>query len=452
MSDALVNRGRDVAIEAIVMVADEPVAPDLLAQLLELPTARVERAVRGAGRRPTTRPSHGFELVKVAGGYRYQTHPDLAPYVERFVLDGQPARLSAAALETLAIVAYKQPVSRAQIAAIRGVDPDGVLRTLQARGYVDEVARDPGPGLRRILYGTTRLFLEKLGLDSLADLPPIAEFVPGAEVVEALGARPARAPQPHRSAEVTPTARGRSAASAGLPASGCRRCWRGGWGVDGSRGLIAPVGDRQRRGGDARRRGRSGHRPRRSRRCPDRRPTGSRVLPAQQAGGRRHDGQRPARSADGGRPGPSRAASVSGRPARPDTEGLLLLTNDGDLTHRLTHPSHGVDKEYLAEVEGRPSPGALRRLRDGVELDDGVTAPAKASLVEPDVVRLTIHEGRNRQVRRMCEAIGHPGDAARANTDRADHRPSARAGEWRTLTTEEVRNLERAAAGAATTL
>ena len=128
---------------------------------------------------------HGFQLVRVAGGYRYQSHPDLAPYVERFVLEGQSARMSAAALETLAIVAYKQPISRAQIASIRGVDPDAVLRTLQARGYIDQLGRDPGPG-QAVLWGTTELFLDKLGLDSVADLPPLAGFVPGAEVVEAL--------------------------------------------------------------------------------------------------------------------------------------------------------------------------------------------------------------------------------------------------------------------------
>jgi segregation and condensation protein B len=128
---------------------------------------------------------HGFQLVRVAGGWRYQTHPDLAPYVERFVLDGQSGRLSNAALETLAIVAYKQPVSRAQVSAIRGVNVDGVMRTLQQRGYIDEVGRDPGPG-QAVLYGTTSLFLEKLGLDSLQQLPPLGEFVPGAEVVEAL--------------------------------------------------------------------------------------------------------------------------------------------------------------------------------------------------------------------------------------------------------------------------
>ena len=167
------------------MVATEPVEPQLLAQLLELPVATVERRCASAWPRPTRTAGHGFQLVRVAGGYRFQSHPDLAPYVERFVLEGQSARLSAAALETLAIVAYKQPISRAQIAAIRGVDPDGVLRTLQSRGYITEVARDPGPG-QAVLWGTTPLFLEKLGLDSLADLPPLAGFVPGAEVVEAL--------------------------------------------------------------------------------------------------------------------------------------------------------------------------------------------------------------------------------------------------------------------------
>ena len=172
------------AIEAIIMVAVEPVAPDLLAQLLEQPTVVIERlCVELAA--AYDEAGHGFQLVKVAGGYRYQSHAELAPYVERFLLDGQRARMSSAALETLAIVAYKQPLSRGQIASIRGVDPDGVLRTLQARGYVTEVARDSGPG-QAILYGTTPSFLEKLGLNSLSDLPPIAEFVPGADVVEAL--------------------------------------------------------------------------------------------------------------------------------------------------------------------------------------------------------------------------------------------------------------------------
>jgi segregation and condensation protein B len=174
------------AIEAVVLVAIDPVPAELLAQLLECPVADIERrcAELAAG---YAADGSGFELVRVAGGYRFQTHPDLAPYVERFVLHDQRVRLSGAALETLAIVAYKQPISRAQVAAIRGVDPDGVLRTLQSRGYIDVVGRDPGPG-QALLFGTTPAFLEKLGLDSVDDLPPIAEFIPGAEVVEALEA------------------------------------------------------------------------------------------------------------------------------------------------------------------------------------------------------------------------------------------------------------------------
>lgn len=172
------------AIEAILMVAVEPVPSDMLAQLLEQPTATIDRLC-GELAAAYTDAGHGFELVRVAGGWRYQTHADLSPYVERFLLDGQRARMSSAALETLAIIAYKQPLSRLQIASIRGVDPDGVIRTLVARGYVAEVGRDTGPG-QAILYGTTATFLEKLGLDSLDDMPPIAEFVPGADVVEAL--------------------------------------------------------------------------------------------------------------------------------------------------------------------------------------------------------------------------------------------------------------------------
>lgn len=172
------------AIEAIIMVAVEPVPTALLAQLLEQPAAVID-SLCGELADAYEVAGHGFQLVKVAGGYRYQSHADLAPYVERFLLDGQRARMSGAALETLAIIAYKQPLSRAQIASIRGVDPDGVLRTLQARGYIAEVARDSGPG-QAVLFGTTPTFLEKLGIHSLADLPPISEFVPDADVVEAL--------------------------------------------------------------------------------------------------------------------------------------------------------------------------------------------------------------------------------------------------------------------------
>ena len=173
-------------IEGVLMVAIEPVPVELLAQLLEMPVAGVE-AIIAELKAGYEEQGRGFELVKVAGGYRFQSHPDVSPYVERFVLDGQRARLSAAALETLAIIAYKQPISRLQIASIRGVDPDAVLRTLQGRGYIEQRGRDDGPG-QAVLWGTTPLFLEKLGINSVDELPPLAEFVPDAEIVEALEA------------------------------------------------------------------------------------------------------------------------------------------------------------------------------------------------------------------------------------------------------------------------
>lgn len=126
------------------------------------------------------------------------------------------------------------------------------------------------------------------------------------------------------------------------------------------------------------------------------------------------------------------------------TEGLLLLTNDGEMANRIAHPSHGVEKEYLAEVTGRPTPGAVRQLRDGVELDDGRTAPARVAQPEPGVLRLTIHEGRNRQVRRMCEAVGHPVKRLVRTrigplTDR-----TLRPGQWRELGAEERKALTEA--------
>ena len=172
------------AIEAILMVAQEPVEPHLLAQLLEVAPPIVEELCAQLAAAYVA-DDRGFVLAKVAGGYRFQSHADLAPYVERFVLEGQSARLSGAALETLAIVAYKQPLSRAQVASIRGVNVDGVMRTLLQRGYLVEVGRDSGPG-QATLFGTSQEFLERLGLDSLDDLPPIADLFPNADVMEAL--------------------------------------------------------------------------------------------------------------------------------------------------------------------------------------------------------------------------------------------------------------------------
>ncbi len=172
------------AVEAMVMVAEAPVAPGLMAQLIEIPAAEVE-AICAELADEYRAEGRGFELVRAAGGYRYRSHPDAESYVKRFVVSGQSARLSSAALETLAIVAYKQPLSRAQVSAIRGVNAEGAMRTLEQRGLIYEAGRDPGPGTAR-LFATTPAFLERLGLDSLRDLPPLVDFVPGAEVIEAL--------------------------------------------------------------------------------------------------------------------------------------------------------------------------------------------------------------------------------------------------------------------------
>jgi segregation and condensation protein B len=193
--------GRDDArraVEAVVLVSEQPVDVNLLGQLLELRPAIVEELCRELAAEYEAQ-GRGFQLARVAGGWRFQSHPDQAPYVERYVLEGQSAKLSNAALETLAIVAYKQPISRAQVASIRGVSVDGVMRTLQQRGYIAEIGRDPGPG-QAAMFGTTRAFLEKLGVDALTDLPALGEFVPGADVVEQLerGLRPDKPTIPER--------------------------------------------------------------------------------------------------------------------------------------------------------------------------------------------------------------------------------------------------------------
>ncbi|MFG1780684.1 SMC-Scp complex subunit ScpB [Micromonospora sp. NPDC049051] len=163
------------ALEAILLVVDEPVSELVLAQVLEQRAERIGPVLDeiAAG---YTAAGHGFELRRAAGGWRLYTRPEYATYVERFVLDGQSVRLTQAALETLAVIAYKQPVTRSRISAIRGVNCDGVIRTLVSRGLVEECGAEPDSGA--FLYRTTTMFLEKLGLNSVDDLPPLAPFLP----------------------------------------------------------------------------------------------------------------------------------------------------------------------------------------------------------------------------------------------------------------------------------
>src|SRR5580700_6442377 len=168
------------AIEAVLFVAVEPVLPGLLAELFEEPVERIEEALTTLAEGYVSQ-GRGFVLARIAGGARLQTDPAMAPYVERFANRDVSHRLSTAALETLAIVAYRQPVSRGQISSLRGVNVDGVTRLLEQRGYIEVVGRAEGPG-QPVLFGTTDLFLERLGLDTLAQLPPVEDFLPGPEV------------------------------------------------------------------------------------------------------------------------------------------------------------------------------------------------------------------------------------------------------------------------------
>ncbi|MEU4789421.1 SMC-Scp complex subunit ScpB [Micromonospora tulbaghiae] len=163
------------ALEAILLVVDQPVSELVLAEILEQAPERVGAMLDeiAAG---YTAAGHGFDLRRAAGGWRLYTRPEYATYVERFVLDGQSVRLTQAALETLAVVAYRQPVTRSRISAIRGVNCDGVLRTLVGRGLVEECGTEADSGA--YLYRTTTMFLEKLGLNSVDDLPPLAPFLP----------------------------------------------------------------------------------------------------------------------------------------------------------------------------------------------------------------------------------------------------------------------------------
>jgi segregation and condensation protein B len=167
--------GVRACLEAILLVADEPVPEVLLAQVLERPRGEIDAALRALAAEYTA-DGRGFDLREIAGGWRFYTREDCAPLVERFVRDGQEVRLTQAALETLAVIAYRQPVSRARVSAVRGVNCDGVIRTLVLRGLVEDSGTDQETGA--ILYRTTGYFLERLGMASLDELPDLAPFLP----------------------------------------------------------------------------------------------------------------------------------------------------------------------------------------------------------------------------------------------------------------------------------
>ena len=163
------------ALEAVLLVTDEPVPAVTLAQVVERPTGEVEQTLAQLAQEYVD-AGRGFELRQVAGGWRLYTRADCAPYVERFVLDGQQARLTQAALETLSVIAYRQPVTRQRVSAVRGVNVDGVVRTLVARGLITEAGQDEETGATQ--YRTTTYLLERLGLQSLDELPSLAPLLP----------------------------------------------------------------------------------------------------------------------------------------------------------------------------------------------------------------------------------------------------------------------------------
>jgi segregation and condensation protein B len=179
MSELDLNR----SLEAILMVVDEPVTEMVLAQITEVPTEVVAEALKSLAAEYLEQ-GRGFQLRAIAGGWRFYSHPDQAPMVEKFVLDGQQNRLTQAALETLAVIAYRQPVSRARTSAIRGVNVEAVMKTLLTRGLVEERGIEHETGA--ILYGTTSYFLEKIGLRALEDLPALAPFLPDVDGLDDL--------------------------------------------------------------------------------------------------------------------------------------------------------------------------------------------------------------------------------------------------------------------------
>ena len=434
-----------------MLVAHEPVPPELLAQLARASGGRHRAVVRRAGRRPTTTTAAASSWCASPAATATRPIPTSPRTSSASCSHDQRARLSGAALETLAIVAYKQPISRAQIASIRGVDPDGVLRTLQGRGYIDAVGRDPGPG-QAVLYGTT------------ADVPREAR----ARLASATCRRsPSSSPAPTWSRPSRPGC-GRCLADAREPplwtrsrrapsgprASGCRRCWRAGAGAAAASREELIAAGRVTVNGEVAVLGRrvdpdddlvevDG--------APVGTQAGSRPLPAQQAGRGGDDGQGHARAPDGAsrscRPsrGSSRSAASTPTPracccSRTTASWPTASPTRATASTRSTSPT----------VVGGPggAPGAIRRLRDGVELDDGRTAPAKVS--QPIAGRAADHDPRGPQPPGAADVRGGrpPGDAPGADAHRS---APATAGCGRAsgapLTPDEVRRLAVATAG-----
>ena len=411
-------------LEALLLVVDTPVTVDALAAAIQQPAYRVSAKLQLMAEELSARES-GIDLREAGGGWRMYTRAQYAPYVERLLLDGSRSKLTRAALETLAVVAYRQPVTRARVSAVRGVNVDAVMRTLLARGLITEAGTDSDTGA--ITFATTELFLERLGLSSLTDLPDIAPLLPDVDVIddlsETLGDEPrfvklgiaarratsSRCPSTWTKTEMADSEGVRLQKVLSQAGIASRRVAEkmiidGRVEVDGR--VVTELGTRV---------------------DPDVseiRVDGARVLlddTLVHLALNKPRGMHSTMSDDRGRPcigdlvehrvrGNKKLFHVGRLDA--DTEGLMLLTNDGELAHRLMHPSFEVPKTYLATVVGTVPRGLGRKLRDGIELDDGPARVDDFAVVDAvpgkTMVRVTLHEGRKRIVRRLLKAVGFP--------------------------------------------
>ena len=470
------------ALEAILMVSDEPLDTVRLASVVGHPVEAVEAALEAlAGE--YAEQGRGFDLRNVAGGWRFYSRPEFAGVVESFVLEGQQARLTRAALETLSVVAYKQPVSRARVSAIRGVNVDGVMRTLLTRGLVEEAGQDELSGAN--LYRTTSYFLERIGVTSLDELPELAPYLPDMDDLEdelasvagldaraRAGAGPARpdvppAPQQPQQLRARLARRHRARRrDRDHPAS--QRPDTDEDGLIRLQKLLAQSGVASRRkceelmldglvevDGEVVTRLGTKVDPRTAvirvegKRLPPisdkvylvlHKPRGV-VSTMSDPEGRRTLGDLVAER-------PERLFHV-GR-LDTDTEGLIILTNDGDFAQRLAHPSHEVDKTYVAEVDGEVHVRTIRELLAGVTLEDGPVTVTRARVLGGDprregsnrsIVELTIHEGRNRIVRRLLAHVGHPVRRLTRTQIGPITLARLRSGEMRELTVAELGEL-----------
>ncbi len=444
------------SLEAVLMVADQPLDDVTLASAVGYPAEEVVAALSQLAAEYDEQ-GRGFELRNVAGGWRYYTRDDYAAVVEGFVLEGQQARLTQAALETLAIVAYKQPVSRARVSAIRGVNVDGVMRTLLARGLVEEAGEDGEHGAT--LYRTSGYFLERIGVTFDRRAPRAGAVPPRDGRPRGRAERDGRPGVPARPAT---RAAGRLAGAgravsletdddglirlqkllAQSNVASRRKCEElmlaGEVEVDGE--IVTRLGTKV------------------DPRTAVIRVSGKRLPPVSDHVYlvlNKPRGVVSTMSDPEGRPTISDV--VADRPERlfhvgrldTDTSGLLLLTNDGDFAQRIAHPSYEVDKTYVAEVDGSFSKETLQMLLDGVTLDDGPVTVSRAKVVaqakEKSIVELVIHEGRNRIVRRLLDQVGHPVRKLTRTQLGPVRLGSLKTGELRDLTLDELGELLEAA-------